>query len=103
KITTACGTQDIGTGTRTYIAAILAEELGLDFNDVHSRIGDTNFPPGAGSGGSQTTGSVAPAAKVAAVDVRKKLLALAAKSPTFNVNPDEVDEKLEFVYPGKIQ
>jgi xanthine dehydrogenase YagR molybdenum-binding subunit len=102
-ITTSCGTQDIGTGTRTYVAAILAEELGLDFKDIHSRIGDTQFPPGAASGGSQTAASVAPAAKVAAVDARKKLLAIAARSPAFNVNPEEADEKLAFVYPGKIQ
>jgi xanthine dehydrogenase YagR molybdenum-binding subunit len=103
SVTTMCGTQDIGSGIRTLIAAVMAEELGLELKDITSKVGDSQFPNGAASGGSVTTGSVAPAAKLAAVDTRKKLLAIAAKSPTFNVNPDEAAEKLEFVAPGKIQ
>lgn len=34
SVVAACGTQDLGTGTRTYVKAIVAEELGLDMNDV---------------------------------------------------------------------
>jgi xanthine dehydrogenase YagR molybdenum-binding subunit len=73
-----CGTQDLGTGTRTYVAAIPAEELGLDLHEVTPLIGDTNYPPGAGSGGSQTAASVAPPVKMAAVDAKAKLFAALA-------------------------
>lgn len=60
------GVQDIGTGIRTALAQIVAEELGLKPSDVRVVIGDTNHPNGAASGGSKTTGSMTPAARNAA-------------------------------------
>ena len=36
--------QDIGTGTGTVLAQVVAEELGLRAEDVRVRIGDTDFP-----------------------------------------------------------
>jgi xanthine dehydrogenase YagR molybdenum-binding subunit len=54
------GVQDIGTGTRTVIAVIAAEMLGLKPDQITVKVGDTNFPPGPGSGGSTTTASVSP-------------------------------------------
>ena len=56
-----CGTQDLGTGSRTVIAIVAAEILGLDPNQITVRLGDTRFPPSGGSGGSTTTASVSPA------------------------------------------
>lgn len=56
-----CGTQDLGTGTRTYIALIAAEIFGLKPEQIAVRIGDTRFPPSGGSGGSSTSPSVSPA------------------------------------------
>jgi len=56
-----CGTQDLGTGTRTVIAVVAAEILGLKPDQIAVRIGDTNFPPSGGSGGSTTAASVSPA------------------------------------------
>ncbi|HTL58076.1 MAG TPA: xanthine dehydrogenase family protein molybdopterin-binding subunit [Candidatus Limnocylindrales bacterium] len=56
-----CGTQDLGTGTRTLIAVIAADILGLKPEQITVRIGDTNFPPSGGSGGSTTAASVSPA------------------------------------------
>src|SRR5690242_8858205 len=55
--------QDIGSGIRTVLAQIVAEELGLQPRDVTIKIGDTTFPPGPPSGGSQTTNSITPAAR----------------------------------------
>jgi xanthine dehydrogenase YagR molybdenum-binding subunit len=55
------GTQDLGTGTRTVIAIVLAETLGLRPLDVTVRIGDsrpTRRP--AAPGGSTTVGGVSP-------------------------------------------
>jgi xanthine dehydrogenase YagR molybdenum-binding subunit len=52
--------QDIGTGTGTVLAQVVAEELGLRAEDVRVRIGDTDFPEGPGSGGSRATASITP-------------------------------------------
>ena len=54
------GVQDIGTGTRTVIAVVAAEILGLKPEQITVKIGDTNFPPGPGSGGSTTCPSISP-------------------------------------------
>ncbi|HEX4350600.1 MAG TPA: molybdopterin cofactor-binding domain-containing protein, partial [Verrucomicrobiae bacterium] len=54
------GVQDIGTGTKTIIAVIAAELLGLKPDQITVRVGDTNFPYGPGSGGSTTSPSVSP-------------------------------------------
>ena len=56
-----CGTQDLGTGTRTYIALIAADVFGLKPEQITVHIGDTRFPPSGGSGGSSTSPSVSPA------------------------------------------
>jgi xanthine dehydrogenase YagR molybdenum-binding subunit len=55
------GTQDLGTGTRTLVAVIAADVLGLKPQQISVRIGDTRFPPSGGSGGSSTAASVSPA------------------------------------------
>jgi xanthine dehydrogenase YagR molybdenum-binding subunit len=56
-----CGTQDLGTGTKTLIALIAADIFGLKPEQIMVRVGDTNFPPSGGSGGSTTAASVSPA------------------------------------------
>ena len=38
------GTQDIGTGTRTLVAIVTAETMGLPLEAVKAEIGDSNFP-----------------------------------------------------------
>jgi xanthine dehydrogenase YagR molybdenum-binding subunit len=43
---------DIGTGTYTILQQITAEMLGLPLDRVDVELGDTRFPPSAGSGGS---------------------------------------------------
>jgi len=72
------GTQDIGTGTRTVLAQICADELGVELEDVHVRLGDTDNPYGPISAGSLTTASVGPAVRLAARDAREQLLGAAA-------------------------
>lgn len=73
-----CGTQDLGTGTRTIVAAVAAEELGLPIEAVTSRIGDSRYPKSGGSGGSTTAPSVAPAIKDTAEKARAELATLVA-------------------------
>lgn len=70
--------QDIGTGIRTVLAQVVAEELALKATDITVRIGDTVFPTGPASGGSVTTGSITPAVRKAAYHLRVKMLELAA-------------------------
>ena len=54
------GVQDIGTGTKTVIAVVAAEMLGLKPEQITVKVGDTHFPPGPGSGGSTTCASISP-------------------------------------------
>lgn len=71
------GIQDIGTGTRTAIAQVCADEIGLTLDQVAVRLGDTDAPFGPGSGGSVTLASIGPAVRLAANEARRKLLAAA--------------------------
>ncbi|GAA6621048.1 xanthine dehydrogenase family protein molybdopterin-binding subunit [Scytonema sp. NUACC26] len=83
--------QDIGTGIRTVLAQVVAEEFGLQAADITVRIGDTMFPVGPGSGGSKTTGSITPAARNAAYRVRQQMLQQVA--PALGVNADALTMK----------
>lgn len=65
--------QDIGTGTRTVLAQVVAEEFGLEAGEVGAHIGDTRYPVGPPSGGSRVTGSLTPAARNAAYRVAREL------------------------------
>jgi len=72
------GTQDLGTGTRTLVAVITADSLGLKPNQVRPEIGDTLFGVSPLSGGSTTAASISPGIRVAAVkalDVLKEKVA----------------------------
>jgi xanthine dehydrogenase YagR molybdenum-binding subunit len=74
------GTQDIGTGTRTVLAQIAAEELGLPLERVRVELGDTEFGLfSPASGGSMTLASVGPAVRMAAAEVKKQLLEIAGQ------------------------
>ena len=72
------GAQDIGTGTRTVMGMVVAEELGLQLDDVTTFIGDTTDPRGPGSGGSTTAPTILPAARLAAVRAAEDLIDLVA-------------------------
>lgn len=64
---------DIGTGTYTVLGQIAAEMLGLNPDDVLVRLGDSAFPPGAGSGGSWGAPSTGSAVFEACEAIRAKL------------------------------
>lgn len=74
------GAADIGTGTKTFMSMIVSEELGVPLEKIqieHADTGTTQYT--APSGGSKTVPSDGPAARAAAWEVKKKLLALAAE------------------------
>lgn len=80
--------QDIGTGIRANLAQVVAEELGLKPADITLKIGDTQNPSGAASGGSVTTNSMTPVARNAAWQVGKQLKEQIA--PKLGVAADDV-------------
>src|SRR5262249_28767506 len=89
SVTLRSATQDHGTGTRTILAIIVAETLGLDPGAVAIQIGDSAFPVSAASGGSGTVGGAGSAARRAAVDARDQLFAKVA--PDLGTTPDRLE------------
>jgi xanthine dehydrogenase YagR molybdenum-binding subunit len=91
--TAACGTQDIGTGTYTVMAQIMAEDLGLSMDKVEFKLGDTIYPQGPQSGGSQTMATTSAAVHAAALTVKSKVIQLAVadkKSPLYAGNENSI-------------
>jgi xanthine dehydrogenase YagR molybdenum-binding subunit len=88
--TVVTGVQDPGTGTLTAVRTVAAEELGIPIERIRVRGGDT-VPNliGPAAGGSQTTGSIMPAVRQAAIKVRTKLLDLAAER--FELAPADLE------------
>jgi len=70
--------QDIGSGIKTVLAQILAEQFGVPPARISVKIGDTNYPVGPNSGGSVTTASLTPAVRDAAWQASHKFLAAVA-------------------------
>lgn len=93
-----CGTQDLGTGTRTVCALVLAETFGLNVDDVRVNIGVSKYPPSGASGGSTTVGAVSESHRRAAQDALVKLMPavaekLKAKSSELEVTPGRIGVK----------
>jgi xanthine dehydrogenase YagR molybdenum-binding subunit len=89
SVLVAVGTQDLGTGTRTFTRAIVAEEFGLRITDVKEEIGNSKLGGANSSGGSTTAASLAPAVKDGAVKAR---LAFSEKVAGLldNARPEEI-------------
>lgn len=89
SVSVAVGTQDLGTGTRTFTRAIVAEEFGLRISDVRENIGNSKLGGANASGGSTTAASLAPSVKDGAVKAR---LAFSEKiAPLLdNAKPEEI-------------
>jgi len=73
------GASDIGTGTKTVMAMVVAEELGVPLERIRIEHADTaTTQPAPSSGGSQTVVANAPAVRAAAADVKRQVLEIAA-------------------------
>jgi xanthine dehydrogenase YagR molybdenum-binding subunit len=80
RVTVVTAMQDIGTGTRTAMAQIAAEELGIPLDRVDVQLGDSARGPYATlSAGSSTTPSVGPAVRAAAADAKRQIIEIAAQ------------------------
>jgi xanthine dehydrogenase YagR molybdenum-binding subunit len=88
-----CGTQDIGTGTYTIATQIAADAFGLPVEKVKVKLGDSIYPKGAQSGGSQVTASVGPPIRAAALAVVDKVIKTAigdSSSPLHSQKPEDI-------------
>jgi xanthine dehydrogenase YagR molybdenum-binding subunit len=80
RATVVTAMQDIGTGTRTAMAQIAAEELGVPIDGVDVVLGDSARGPFASiSAGSSTTPSMGPAVRAAAADAKRQIIEIAAQ------------------------
>jgi xanthine dehydrogenase YagR molybdenum-binding subunit len=81
------GASDIGTGTKTVMAMVVSEELGVKPDVIqieHADTGTTQYA--TPSGGSKTVATESPAVRAAAVHVKQQLLALAAEDLKMEVS-----------------
>jgi len=83
------GTQDLGVGTRTVVAMVAAESLGLTVPDIKVKIGDNSYPVSGGSGGSTTVGGVSSSTRKAAVNALDELFQKVA--PSMNADPANLE------------
>jgi len=73
------GASDIGTGTKTVMAMVAAEELGVKVDSIqieHADTGTTQYA--TPSGGSKTVPTEAPTVRSAAISIKQQLLNMAA-------------------------
>jgi CO/xanthine dehydrogenase Mo-binding subunit len=83
------GASDLGTGAKTVMAMVVAEELGVPLDRIQVEWADTGTTQYAtASGGSKTVPTEAPAARAAALDVKQQLIALAATQ--LKATPEEL-------------
>ncbi len=88
--------QDIGTGTKTAMAQIAAEELGIPLEHVTVSLGDSARGPYAAiSAGSSTTPSMGPAVRAAAADAKRQIVEIAEQRGDANMPLAEVVALLE--------
>jgi len=86
------GASDIGTGTKTVMAMVVSEELGVPIGKIRIENADTGTTQYATpSGGSKTVPTEAPAVRDAAMSVKRQLLELASK----DLKVDAADLTLE--------
>ncbi|HEU4998102.1 MAG TPA: xanthine dehydrogenase family protein molybdopterin-binding subunit [Lapillicoccus sp.] len=71
--TLRCGFHEIGTGTGTVLAQVVADELGVPFDAVRVEYGDTDLPIAPGAGGSAQSASVVGSIAAAAARVRRQV------------------------------
>lgn len=84
-----CGTQDLGSGTRTVCAMVVAETLGLTPDHVQIEIGRSSYPISGASGGSTTVGAVSESHRRASQDALEKLFQLVA--PRLGTTADKLE------------
>jgi len=88
-VETMCGSQDLGSGTRTVIALVLAECFGLPYESIKVNIGSSKYPVANASGGSTTVGGVSETHRRAGQDAFAKIAELVGKK--LEVDPTKLE------------
>ena len=92
------GAADLGTGAKTVLAQIAAEELGVRYDDVRVVAGDTDSVPyDLGAYASRTTFIVGGAVKLAAANAKEKIFTLAAQKLSSEVSDLKAEAGLVWV------
>lgn len=91
SVETRIGTQDLGTGTRTALAIVVGETLGLPLEAVTVNIGRNAYPEAGASGGSTTIGGISASSRLAATAALNALFEVAA--PKLGVAADALEAK----------
>lgn len=92
-----CGSSDIGQGSDTMLAMVVAEELGVDLSDIRVHAGDTDLTPvDLGSYSSRVTFMAGNAAREAARKLRALLLDAAAG--LLEATPDQLEASDRRIY-----
>jgi xanthine dehydrogenase YagR molybdenum-binding subunit len=81
RVVARTGSHDLGTGTYTILAQLVAEVLGMPIDSIQVQLGDTDLPFAPISAGSMTVASVGSAVHLAAVAALEKLVQLAVSDP----------------------
>jgi xanthine dehydrogenase YagR molybdenum-binding subunit len=96
RATVVTAMQDIGTGSKTAMAQIAAEELRIPLDHVTVSLGDSSRGPYAViSAGSSTIPSMGPAVRAAAADARRQIEEIAEQKGTPDAPLEEIVALLE--------
>jgi xanthine dehydrogenase YagR molybdenum-binding subunit len=93
RVHVECGGQDIGTGTYTVAALVVADALGIPIDNVDVDLGDTDLPRTGNSIGATTAASLSSGAHMAAIGLIDRLRALAIsdpRSPLHEAGPEAI-------------
>jgi xanthine dehydrogenase YagR molybdenum-binding subunit len=96
SVEVSLASQDLGTGTRTIIAEVVAETFGLPLKAVKVNIGESTYPPSGSSGGSTTVGGVGASTRRGSQDALQQLFEKVASA--LAARPDQLE-----AVNGKIQ
>jgi xanthine dehydrogenase YagR molybdenum-binding subunit len=96
RATVVTAMQDIGTGSKTAMAQIAAEELRIPLDHITVSLGDSARGPYASiSAGSSTIPSMGPAVRAAAADARRQIDEIAEQKGTPDAPLEEIVALLE--------
>ena len=99
RATAAFAAHEMGMGTATVQAQIVAERLGLDFDCVNISYGNSSIPGTILAGGSSQTASTGAAVIAAQKELVEELIKMAGNdSPLHGLKPDEVETRDGGVY-----
>ncbi|OHT18663.1 aldehyde oxidoreductase molybdenum-binding subunit PaoC [Edaphosphingomonas haloaromaticamans] len=90
RVTVETDMTDIGTGTYTIIAQTAAEMMGVDIGRVVVKLGDSDFPVSAGSGGQWGANNATAGVYAACVKLREAV----AQKLGFNADADFADGRV---------